>query len=308
MLKYQNTITHAACCAGVGVHSGQKTRLTLLPARPGHGIRFRRSDLGTGEIRAHADNVSGTAYGTSLSHKDGATISTVEHVLAACIGMGLDNVLIEVDGPEVPIMDGSSSVFCELIAEAGLSEQTAVRKIIRILETVEVEDGAKKARISPTVSNELSLKAMIDFENPVIGIQEACLRLVPGAFRRDIGFARTFGLHKDVDMLKSMGLALGGSLENAVLVGEDSVVNPEGLRSQDEFVRHKLLDAVGDLALAGGHIAGLYEAEQPGHSINAALIRKLIDTPSAWCWETMTETMTEATGPVRTSAELAIHV
>lgn len=287
MYRLQNTLACNVSCAGVGVHSGQKSSLTMRPAMAGFGIRFRRRDLGSGDIHAHVENVSATAYGTSLSNNDGKTISTVEHILAACLGMGLDNVLIEIDGPEVPIMDGSSAVFCELIDEAGLVEQDVPRKIIRILETIEVVDGAKKACLSPTVSNELSLKAKIDFANAVIGIQEASLRLLPGAFRRDLGFARTFGLHKDVHALQSQGLALGGSLDNAVIVGEDSVVNPEGLRCQDEFVRHKLLDAVGDLALAGGRIAGHYEATQPGHSINTKLVQALIDTPTAWRWETM---------------------
>lgn len=217
--------------------------------------------------------------------------------------MGLDNVLIEIDGPEVPIMDGSSAVFCELIEEAGLSEQDVARKIVRILKPVEIQEGAKKARLSPTVSNELSLNAVIDFENSMIGVQEASLRLAPGAFRRDVGFARTFGLYKDIHALQSQGFALGGSLDNAIIVDEDSIVNPEGLRSQDEFVRHKLLDAVGDLALAGGRIAGHYEATRPGHAINTALVQKLINTPEAWRWETM---MLADLGH-KTSVDSAVH-
>jgi UDP-3-O-[3-hydroxymyristoyl] N-acetylglucosamine deacetylase len=206
--------------------------------------------------------------------------------MAALSGLGIDNMIIEIDGPEVPIMDGSSSVYCELLMQAGLKEQSALRRRIRVLETVEIIDGPKRARLSPSKDDFLSLHARIEYDNDVIGVQQMALRLEPGMFARDLAFARTYGFARDVDMLQAMGLARGGSLDNAVVVDGEAIMNPEGLRSSDEFVRHKVLDAVGDLMLAGGPIAGRYEAVQPGHTLNNALVCKLLDTPSAWCWET----------------------
>lgn len=286
----QSTIARAVSCSGIGVHLGQKARLWIRPAAEGHGIQFCRTDSldsSRRRIEAHTRNVSKAMFGTTLTNEYGDTVATVEHLMAACFGMGLDNLLIEVDGPEVPIMDGSARVFCELLSSAGLIKQRQPRKLLRILESIEVRDGAKWARLMPTVSNSLNLRARIDFDNPVIGVQEASLRLVPGTFDREIGYARTFGFYKDVDTMQAMGFARGGSLENAVIIDGERIVNPEGLRSEDEFVRHKLLDAVGDLALAGGYIAGSYEAERPGHALNNALLQTLLDSPKAWRWETM---------------------
>lgn len=274
--------------AGVGVHSGERARLVLRPAAPDTGVVFVRTDVDAPdrEIPARGDFVSEVTLGTTLSNEDGISVAVVEHLLAAFSGMGLDNVRIEIDGPEVPIMDGSSAVFCELINQVGLVEQSALRRRIRILETVTVEEGTKKrASLEPTTGKALTLRARIDFESRAIGVQEMALRLRPGMFARDLAFARTFGFARDVDYLKSMGLARGGSLENAVVIDGDDIINPEGLRVEDEFVRHKVLDAVGDLFLAGAPIAGTYTAEQPGHALNNALVRKLLATPEAWCWE-----------------------
>lgn len=291
-VDYQTTLARSVTIAGVGVHSGVRARMVLRPGAPGSGIVFVRSDLdGETEIPARGDLVSETKLGTTLSNASGASIAVVEHLLAACAGMGLDNARIEIDGPEVPIMDGSSAVFCELMARAGLREQGALRRRIRILDTVEVRHGAKWARLSPTTDRCLTLHARIDFETRAIGIQEMAIRLRPGLFARDLAFARTFGFARDVDMLKSMGLARGGSLDNAVVIDGDEIVNPEGLRAEDEFIRHKMLDAVGDLFLAGGQIAGRYEAEQPGHAMNNELVRLLLDTPQAWCWESDTQSV-----------------
>ena len=292
MNKYfQKTIARAVSCSGIGVHLGEKARLWIRPAGVDHGIQFCRTDSlesSARPIKACARKVSGSMLGTTLTNEHGDTVSTVEHLMAACLGMGLDNLLIEINGPEVPIMDGSAAVFCKLLQSAGLVAQDKPRRLLRILKAVEVQDGEKWARLSPAISdNTFSLRARIDFDNPVIGVQEASLRLTPGAFDRDIGFARTFGFYKDVDALQAMGFARGGSLENAIIIDGETVVNPEGLRSDDEFVRHKLLDAVGDLALAGGYIAGAYEADRPGHALNNALLLKLLDTPEAWRWETM---------------------
>ncbi|MCL4144141.1 UNVERIFIED_CONTAM: hypothetical protein GTU68_033630, partial [Idotea baltica] len=250
-------------CAGIGVHSGLKSKLVMKPAATGAGIQFVRTDLSIHKnsvIRAHAASVSDTQLGTTLTNSAGASVAVVEHLMAALSGLGIDNMIIEIDGPEVPIMDGSSSVYCELLMQAGLKEQSALRRRIRILETIEIVDGPKRARLSPSKDDFLSLHARIEYDNDVIGVQQMALRLEPGMFARDLAFARTYGFARDVDMLQSMGLARGGSLDNAVVVDGDAIMNPEGLRSSDEFVRHKVLDAVGDLMLAGGPIAGRYEA------------------------------------------------
>jgi UDP-3-O-[3-hydroxymyristoyl] N-acetylglucosamine deacetylase len=286
-VEYQTTLQTPVICAGVGVHSGARAKMVIKPAPTGTGIRFLRTDLeNQTPIAARGDQVTEVQLGTTLTNENGGSIATVEHFLAACAGMGVDNLLVEIDGPEVPIMDGSSAVFCELFHNAGIREQSALLRRIRILETVEVVDGIKWARLSPSIDNVLTLKAKIEFETKAIGTQQMAMRLIPGGFARDIAFARTFGFARDVEMLKSMGLARGGSLENAVVIDGDDVVNPEGLRSDDEFIRHKLLDAVGDLMLAGAPIAGYYEARQPGHAMNNKLVRALLDRPETWCWET----------------------
>lgn len=301
-VEYQTTLNTTVICAGIGVHSGVRARMVIKPADVNTGIRFRRTDLGIeSDILARGDQVTEVQLGTTLTNQDGATIATVEHFLAACAGMGLDNVLVEIDGPETPIMDGSSAVFCELFHNAGLRQQTALRRRIRILDTVEVRDGVKWARLSPSPDNVLTLKAKIEFETKAIGTQQMAMRLVPGLFARDIAFARTFGFARDVETLKAMGLARGGSLDNAVVIDGDDIVNPEGLRSDDEFIRHKLLDAVGDLMLAGAPIAGQYEAHQPGHAMNNKLVRALLDHPEAWCWETDADLLE----PVLTQASLS---
>ncbi|RIJ15896.1 UDP-3-O-acyl-N-acetylglucosamine deacetylase [Henriciella mobilis] len=287
-VQVQQTVSCPVVCAGVGVHSGARARMVMKPAPVGTGIRFRRTDIKDRDnlLMARGDHVSEVQLGTTLQNADGVTVATVEHLLAACAGIGVDNLLIEIDGPEVPIMDGSSAVYCELLLSAGLRQQGALRRRIRILEEVEVGDGVKTARLKPSADNYLAIHAKIEFESRAIGTQQMSLRLLPGMFARDIAFARTFGFAHEVEFLKSKGLARGGSLDNAVVLDGDTVVNPEGLRASDEFVRHKILDAVGDLMLAGAPIAGIYEARQPGHALNNKLVRALLDTPSAWCWET----------------------
>ncbi|MEL6414509.1 MAG: UDP-3-O-acyl-N-acetylglucosamine deacetylase [Pseudomonadota bacterium] len=295
-VEYQTTLNTPVICAGIGVHSGARARMVIKPADVNTGIRFRRTDLqAQNDILARGDHVTEVQLGTTLTNEDGDNIATVEHFLAACAGVGLDNLLVEIDGPEVPIMDGSSAVFCELFHDAGLKQQTALRRRIRILDTVEVRDGVKWARLSPSQDNVLTLKAKIEFETKAIGTQQMAMRLVPGLFARDIAFARTFGFARDVETLKAMGLARGGSLDNAVVIDGDEIINPEGLRSDDEFIRHKLLDAVGDLMLAGAPIAGLYEARQPGHAMNNKLVRALLEQPETWCWETDADALESVT-------------
>ncbi|MEM8617072.1 MAG: UDP-3-O-acyl-N-acetylglucosamine deacetylase [Pseudomonadota bacterium] len=286
-IEYQTTLESLVRCAGIGVHTGARAKLEIHPAPVGTGIVFQRTDRSSGQaIPARGDAVTEVQLGTTLTNPAGDSVATVEHLLAACAGLALDNLVIEIDGPEVPIMDGSSAVFCELFLKAGLKRQAAPRRRIRILEGVKVGDGVKWARLSPSADNVLSLKAQIEFESRAIGTQTMALRLIPGLFARDIAFARTFGFSRDVEMLQKMGLARGGSLDNAVVIDGDAIMNPEGLRSHDEFIRHKLLDAIGDLMLAGGPIAGAYEAVQPGHALNNQLVRALLETPEAWCWET----------------------
>jgi len=287
MVDMQHTLAKAVSCAGVGVHSGVRARLTLKPAPAGTGIVFVRTDVpnGTGTVPAHAETVTDTQLGTTISNEHGVSVAVVEHLLAAIAGLGIDNLIVEIDAQEVPIMDGSSSVFYELMMLAGLKAQGALRRRIRVLERVEVVDGPKRASLSPVADDSLTMRARIEYTDPTIGVQQMALRLLPGSFARDLAFARTFGFARDVDMLRAMGLARGGSLENAVVIDDNGIMNPEGLRVEDEFIRHKMLDAVGDLMLAGAPIAGAYDAVQPGHGINNKLVRALLANPSAWCWE-----------------------
>ena len=304
-MEMQQTIERPAMCAGIGVHSGEKARLVLKPAPAGTGVVFRRTDLGVrnADILAHAANVSDTQLGTTISNEDGISVAVVEHLMAAICGVGIDNLIVEIDGPEVPIMDGSSAVYCELLMQAGMKAQSTPRRRIRILETVEIVEGPKRATLSPSPDTHLTLRARIEYDNNVIGIQQMALRLAPGMFARNLAFARTYGFARDVEMLRGMGLARGGSLDNAVVVDGEEIMNPEGLRIEDEFVRHKMLDAVGDLMLAGAPIAGAYDAVQPGHALNNKLVRKLLDTPEAWCWET-DEELAEAAQTVRAGIAL----
>lgn len=286
-IERQCTLAQSVICAGVGVHSGVRARIAMRPAAPGTGIRFLRTDLDApgDPIEAIATRVTDVQLGTTLANDQGVTVAVVEHLLAACAGMGIDNLLIEIDGPEVPIMDGSAAVFCDLFRTAGLIRQAAPRRRIRVLAPIEVRDGVKWARLDPSEDAWLRLDARIDFEAAAIGQQQMALELKPGLFARDVAHARTFGFARDVAYLQSIGLARGGSLDNAVVIDGDRIVNPEGLRCDDEFVRHKLLDAIGDLMLAGAPLAGAYTAYQPGHAMNNKLVRALLDAPGAWCWE-----------------------
>lgn len=301
-VAYQTTLQNPVICAGIGVHTGARAKMVIKPAPTNSGICFLRTDIeDQTPIAARGDQVTEVQLGTTLTNDQGGSVATVEHFLAACAGMGIDNLLVEIDGPEVPIMDGSSAVFCELFHNSGLKAQSTLRRRIRILETVEVKDGIKWARLSPSADNVLTLKAKIEFESKAIGTQQMAMRLIPGGFARDIAFARTFGFARDVEMLKSMGLARGGSLDNAVVIDGDEIVNPEGLRSDDEFIRHKLLDAVGDLMLAGAPIAGFYEARQPGHAMNNKLVRALLEQPESWCWETDADALEVSAGATATA-------
>jgi UDP-3-O-[3-hydroxymyristoyl] N-acetylglucosamine deacetylase len=267
---------------GVALHSGVRVRLTLHPAPIDHGIVFRRVDLTPPkDIPAKAELVKETRLATTLVYED-AKVATVEHFLAACVGCGLDNALVELDNLEVPIMDGSSAPFVFLIEEAGLVAQGVSRKIIEVLAPVRVEAGDKFAELLPSASFEVDFT--IDFAHPAIP-DEHCrvtMDLGPEAFLEHISRARTFGFSYEADMLRAIGLAQGGSMENAVVLDEYKVLNREGLRFADELARHKVLDAVGDLFLLGYRVQAKYHAFKSGHELNNKLCRALIDSPQSW--------------------------
>lgn len=287
-MRRQQTIAGPAMCAGIGVHSGAHVRMALTPAPVDTGIVFVRSDVRAVDnvIRAHADSISETRNCTTIRNAAGVELATVEHLLSACAGLGVDNLIVEVDGPEVPILDGSSAPFVQVLLNAGLKAQHTPRRVIRILEPIEVRMGAKSAALTPSEGFEgLDLDVTIRFADPAIGVQRRRVHLTAETFLSEIADARTFGFLADVEVMRAAGLGRGASLDNAVVVDGGRVVNPEGLRFEDEFVRHKMLDAVGDLAMAGAPIYGRFVADQPGHALNARLVRALLDTPEAWCWE-----------------------
>ena len=278
----QRTLKSAINGSGTGLHSGAKAAITLQPADPDTGIVFRRTDIaGAGAlIPARYDRVVDTRLCTVLGNDKGVTVSTVEHLVAALAGFGIDNCIIDVHGPEVPIMDGSAEPFSFLIDCAGVVEQAAAKKAIEILKPVTVGDREKCAMLSPASTCSVSVE--IDFENQVVARQKYVFDFSTGNFHTEISRARTFGFEKDVKQLRAMGLARGGSLDNAVVVGHDRVLNKGGLRFDDEFVRHKLLDSIGDLYLAGGLVLGHFHGFRAGHGLNNQLLRTMFADQSAW--------------------------
>jgi UDP-3-O-[3-hydroxymyristoyl] N-acetylglucosamine deacetylase len=277
----QNTILSTINCVGVALHSGQKVSLTLRPAEKNTGIVFRRTDIaGSRDIIASWDNVVDTRMCTTIGNDDGVRISTIEHLMSAFSGCGVDNVFVDVNGPEVPAMDGSAQPFVFLIECAGLLEQDANRRVIEILKPVRVVVGDKMAEFIP--SDVFSVAFEIDFESEVIAKQAISLTLVNGTYKKEVSRARTFGFMNEVEHLKAAGLGLGGSLDNAVIVEDNKVLNENGLRYADEFVRHKVLDAVGDLYTAGGIFMGSYKGVRSGHSMTNQLLRALFADKSAW--------------------------
>ena len=283
-MNRQTTIAKEASVSGVGVHSGKPARLTVRPAGEGSGVVFVRADVAdrAAEIPALVTKVTTTELGTNMSNEAGVSVATVEHFLAACAGLGVDNVIAELDGPELPILDGSSKPFVEMLEAAGLKQQAADKRVLKILKAVEVRQGAKFARLSP--GEGFTMKVAIDFATRAIGRQEISFTMAPGAFAREVAWARTFGFAHQAEQLHAMGKGLGASMDNTVVIENDRVVNPDGLQAPDEFVRHKLLDVIGDLFLAGGTIAGLYEAEQPGHALNKQLLRAVFADATSFAW------------------------
>ena len=283
-MNLQTTIAGPASVSGVGVHSGKPARLTIRPAGEGTGVVFVRADIADrdADIPALATRVTTSELGTNMTNDAGVSVATVEHFLAACAGLGVDNVRAELDGPELPILDGSSRPFVALLERAGLAHQASPKRVLKILKPVEVRQGVKFARLSP--GEDFTMRIAIDFPTKAIGRQAISFTMAPGAFAREIAWARTFGFAHQAEQLYAMGKALGASMDNTVVIDNDVVLNPGGLQAQDEFVRHKLLDVIGDLFLAGGTVEGLYEAEQPGHALNNQLLRAVFAEASSFAW------------------------
>ena len=276
MSAYQKTIGRAVTLSGVGVHGGAPASVTFLPADANAGIIFQRSDLGTAsrDIHAHVSEIGATDLSTALGPQE-ARVNTVEHLMAAIAAVGIDNLIIEVNGPEVPILDGTSARFIEAFDEAGIVVQDAKRRFIRILKTVRVEAGGSWGEFQPYSGTRFEVE--IDFECPLIGRQKFAADMSEETFRKEISTARTFGFMKDVERLWAAGLALGSSLDNSLVIGDDnSVINPGGLRFKDEFVRHKTLDAVGDISLAGLPFIGCFRSYRGGHRLNAETVKALL--------------------------------
>jgi UDP-3-O-[3-hydroxymyristoyl] N-acetylglucosamine deacetylase len=280
----QTTLADQICVEGVGVHSGRPARVVLHPAEAYTGIVFLRTNLPNSrerQIVLRNGVVKNTDLCTVIGDESGATISTVEHLMSALAGLGVDNVTVEVDGPEMPILDGSARLFVDAIDQVGLRTLAAPRKVIKILKPVRASLGSAFAELLPR-SEGFRLDVEISFPDAVIGRQAYGFDLTPARYRAEISSARTFGFMRDVERLWKAGLALGASLENTVAVGEDKVVNPEGLRFSDEFVRHKILDAIGDLAIAGHTIQGHFKGFCPGHKLNAMVLDALFADRSAY--------------------------
>lgn len=280
---FQRTVKEMVKTTGVGLHSGNKVTLTIKPAPVNTGIVLVRTDLTPNvAIAAKADQVRETTMCTALVNDDGVRISTIEHLFAALAGLGIDNAIIEVDAPEIPIMDGSASPWVFLLQSVGIQEQTAAKKYLRIKRPIRVEDGDKWAELRPYKGFRVDFA--IDFDHPEIARsqQHMVMDFSSSAFVRDISRARTFGFMRDIEYLRANNLALGGSMENAVVLDEYRVLNPDGLRYEDEFVKHKILDAFGDLYVAGHAIVGEFCAYKTGHALNNQLVRALLAEQDAW--------------------------
>jgi UDP-3-O-[3-hydroxymyristoyl] N-acetylglucosamine deacetylase len=281
-MNVQNTLKSAAVFDGLGLHSGEPVRMTVRPAPVDYGVWFRRTDLTEGNtmIPARWDAVVPSKLCTLIANESGASVSTIEHIMAALAGCAIHNALIEIDGPEVPILDGSAVAFVERFMQVGIVPQGDPVRAIRVLKSVEVREGAAVARLEP--SDNLEIDFRIDFAEAGIGRQEKHLSMANGAFVRELSDCRTFCLQADVDRMRASGLALGGTLENAVVFEDGEVLSPGGLRHRDEPVRHKMLDALGDLSLAGGPILGRYTGIRAGHALTNRLLRALFADPTAW--------------------------
>jgi len=287
----QTTLQDHVTVAGIGVHSGSPASLTLHPAEADAGIVFVRSGNDgqpDRELRADHRSVTATEFATVLGDHNGPAVSTTEHVLAALRGLGVDNAVVEVDGPEVPIMDGSAAPFVAAIDQAGIANLPASRRYIQVLKPVRVAKGDSYGELRPHLRG-LRIETEIEFDHPLIGRQAVALDVEPDVFRNELARARTFGFMRDVAKLWGAGYALGASFENTVVIAENRVLNPEGTRFADEFVRHKAVDAIGDLALSGAPLIGAYRSVRGGHKLNHAVLTALMADRSAWAYVEMPE-------------------
>lgn len=291
---FQHTLQGPAIFAGVGVHTGAYTRVSVRPAAADAGIVFVRTDVTDRDNRipVSGEAVCKTQLGTVITNAADVTVSTIEHLMAALVMLGIDNAVVELDGPEMPIMDGSAEPFVQILDRAGRRAQDAPRRYIEILAPIEVVDGDKRATLTPAGHFEVAFE--IAFASTAIGRQRVDLRMDEQAFRRELADCRTFGFLHEVEALRAMGLARGGSMENVVVIEGDRILNPEGLRRPDEFVRHKALDAIGDLYVLGAPILGRFEGVLAGHAVNNALVRALLAQPQAWRTRTLVEAFAEA--------------
>src|SRR5687767_1127942 len=273
----QRTLRRQVSCVGIGLHSGNKVNLTLKPAGTDFGIRFRRTDLGGHEVPATVQHLAGIQLATGLG-RNGVSVETVEHLLAALVSMNIDNLLVELNSPEVPIMDGSAAPFVYLIHEAGLKRLAAPKRFLKIVRPIALSRGDKRIALYP--SDHFKVTYSISFDHPMLRHQSRTMAITEESFIEEIAPARTFGFLKEVEMLRQNGLALGGSLENAIVLGETGALN--ALRFEDEFVRHKILDVIGDMALVGYPIIGHLVAHRGGHALHTSFASKLLEETDAW--------------------------
>ena len=280
--ELQHTLASAVQFQGVGVHTGRQVTGRIEPARPDTGVSFVRTDVAEldPEVPARADRVTETRLGTVIANADGVSVSTVEHLMASLLGLSIDNAVVFIDGPEVPIMDGSCAPFVDLLDRAGRRLQARPRRYIEVLEPVVVEDGDKRVALIPADGFEVAFEIL--FNDCAIGRQSLELAVDEDVFRHELAEARTFGFLHEVEALRAAGLARGGSMDNVVVIDRGAILNPDGLRRPDEFVRHKMLDAIGDMALLGRPLLARYEGRYAGHAMNNALARALMARPAAW--------------------------
>ncbi len=305
----QTTLREQVSITGIGVHSGSPVTVILHPAEPDTGVVFLRTGIDgqkDRELPANFRSVTATEFATVLGDQNGPAVSTTEHVLAALYALGVDNVLVEIDGPEVPIMDGSAAPFVDAIDRAGIAATTSPRRCIKVLKPVRVNADGCYGELRPHVRG-LRLETEIEFDHPLIGRQNLALDIEPNLFRRDLARARTFGFMRDVTKLWSAGYALGASFENTVVIAEDRILNAEGVRFPDEFVRHKAVDAIGDLALAGAPIVGAYRSVRGGHKLNHAVVTALMSDPTAWTYSEMDEQVRRPRGHADLAAPAPVY-
>jgi UDP-3-O-[3-hydroxymyristoyl] N-acetylglucosamine deacetylase len=277
-MSLQRTLRRPTACVGIGLHSGNKVTLSLKPAPADSGVRFRRSDLGGLEVPATAQHVGGINYATGLM-RDAVRVDTVEHLLAALVSLGIDNVVVELNSPEVPIMDGSAAPFIYLIQEAGIRQLASTRRYLKVVRPMALSRGDKRIALYP--SDHFKVTYSIAFDHPMLRHQSRTIRVTEESFVEEIAAARTFTFLKEVEMLRQQGLALGGSLENAVVLGDTGILN-NALRFDDEFVRHKILDVIGDMALVGHPIVGHLVAHRGGHALHTAFAAQVLAETDAW--------------------------